>query len=611
MKRKLLTFALIIMYCSIFSQVGINTVSPHPSSVLEVNSDTKGLLLPRITTAAVTTLSGTASEGLIVFDKEKKTFMGWDGSKWQNLGYEENNTVPVANNLNITGNYTTGSVLSGNYNYTDAEANPNDSSTFIWKKSDNASGGNSTNIIAATAQNYTLTAAEQNKYIQFCVTPASSVGASPGIQKCSSWGGPVNIAANQAPIATAVNITGATTQNQTLTGNYTYSDNEGNPEGSTTFRWTRSDTASGSNEATIAGANNSTYALTAADINKYIKFYVTPKATSGTITGSETGSNFVGSINSLAQTSVQFTSSSSTVSEGIGSTTLTLSIANPSVTTPTSVDVYIAGGTGSAADINNFTTQTVTFPAGSSLNQTVTINVTDDSIIEGDETIIFGLQNASGGNNNNAIIQGNTTYTLTIQDNDAIVPIALGTWDTTPLLGGSGNFGPSPWIGIAATGLTSAKIIRESGASQSGTGSSGAWGSDGLNSASQSAAESANDAWSFEFVPQAGKGLSITSIEEYSFRKSGTGPKNGQYQYKIGTGSWTNISNAVLTGISGASATTPTQSAIDLSGITALQNITAGATVYIRLVLWGASASAGTAYMGYQNQQIIIKGTVQ
>lgn len=492
MTKKLFLFTFFLISCLIFSQVGINTVTPHPSSVLDLNSDTKGFLVPRLTTAAVGNLSTTASEGLIVFDREKKIFMGWDGTKWQNLGYEENNTPPIADNINLTGSYTVGSSLIANYSYSDADGDPDNASIFIWKKADDTAGTNTADIASANAQNYTLTSAELGKFIQFCVTPSSLSGASPGTQKCSVWSGPVTIATNQAPIASSVNITGTTTQDQTLTGNYIYNDNEGDSEGTSIFRWTRSDDAFGNNETTIAGATNSSYVLTATDVNKYIKFYVTPVASSGTTTGAETGSAFVGPISPLSMT-----------------------------------------------------------------------------------------------------------------------PIALGTWNTTGLSTGSGNFGPSPWSGTAGSGVSSATIIRGSGASQTGTGASNAWGSDGLNSTSQANAETANDVWNFEFVPEAGKSLSITSIEGYSFRKSGSGPKNGQYQYRIGSGPWINIPGATISGISGGSAVTVAQSAIDLSGISDLQNVAADTTVYLRLVLWGATSTGGTAYMGYQNQEIVIKGTAQ
>jgi hypothetical protein len=297
MTKKLFLFAFVSTSAFFFSQVGINTSNPHPSSVLDLTSDTKGFLLPRLTTVAADNLSGTASEGLIVFDKDRKIFIGWDGTKWQNLGYEESNTVPNATNLNITGNYTVGSALTANYTFSDAESNPDDASTFIWKRADDASGTNVMNIASATAQNYTLVAADMNKYLQFCITPGSSVGASPGNLKCSAWGGPVG--ANQAPTASAVSISGNAVQGQTLTGNYTYNDAEANPQGTSTFRWTRSDDSSGTNETVISGASAKTYVVAAADVGKYIKFYVTPVASSGTTTGAEVGSAFKGPVITL------------------------------------------------------------------------------------------------------------------------------------------------------------------------------------------------------------------------------------------------------------------------------------------------------------------------
>lgn len=82
------TLLLVYMFCCSFfgfSQVGISTTNPHISAELDVSSVSRGLLVPRLTTAAITTLSTAASEGLIVFDTNKKQFVGWDGSKWQVL----------------------------------------------------------------------------------------------------------------------------------------------------------------------------------------------------------------------------------------------------------------------------------------------------------------------------------------------------------------------------------------------------------------------------------------------------------------------------------------------------------------------------------------------
>lgn len=108
---------------------------------------------------------------------------------------------------------------------------------------------------------------------------------------------------------------------------------------------------------------------------------------------------------------------SSTVSEGVGTVTLTLGITNPSPSAATTVQVNRTGGTGSAVDINGYGSQTVTFPANSTADQTVTITVTDDASFESTETLEFTLQNISGGQGTPAI-GVNDQYTLTINDND-------------------------------------------------------------------------------------------------------------------------------------------------------------------------------------------------
>ncbi len=131
-------------------------------------------------------------------------------------------------------------------------------------------------------------------------------------------------------------------------------------------------------------------------------------------------------INSLRgvvlNTTVQFTQAGYFYSENAGVITINVSISNPSSTNATTVEVALTGGTATnGVDYSNFTTQTLTFPAGSSANQSFTVNIIDDSEIESDETIIFTLQNPSGGTN--ATLGTITTFTLTIQDNDTPIPL--------------------------------------------------------------------------------------------------------------------------------------------------------------------------------------------
>ena len=191
------------------------------------------------------------------------------------------NSPPVATSVNITGTTEVGQVLTGNYNYFDAENDPEGTSTFQWYRG-------ATPIASATALTYTLVTADAGQMISFEVTPVASSGASPGVAVQSAAVGPI-LPANTPPTATGVTITGTIEVGQLLTGNYTYNDADNDPEGATTFRWLRNGNA-------IAGATAITYTLVAADEGALIRFEVTPVATSGVLTGSPVLSPQVGPI---------------------------------------------------------------------------------------------------------------------------------------------------------------------------------------------------------------------------------------------------------------------------------------------------------------------------
>lgn len=160
------------------------------------------------------------------------------------------------------------------------------------------------------------------------------------------------------------------------------------------------------NVTNLAANTNYTFTIYEYNGSDFCTNYKVTGASSSisTLTGGNSTVNFV-------------TPFSSTVSEGVGTVTLTLSITNPSPIAATTVDVVRTGGTGSAADINNYSTTTVTFPANSSANQTLTLTITDDSDFESTESIIFTLQNASGGQGT-PTVGVNNQYTLNIDDND-------------------------------------------------------------------------------------------------------------------------------------------------------------------------------------------------
>lgn len=122
----------------------------------------------------------------------------------------------------------------------------------------------------------------------------------------------------------------------------------------------------------------------------------------------------------VTNTIVEFESTSATVSEGDGTTSLVLTILNEDAVA-TTVDVVISTDvtpTADATDIDNYTTQSVTFPSSDASNQSVIITLTDDVTYEGAEVIYFELTNISGGNN--AELGSNVIFELTIEDNDPL-----------------------------------------------------------------------------------------------------------------------------------------------------------------------------------------------
>lgn len=105
----------------------------------------------------------------------------------------------------------------------------------------------------------------------------------------------LNIDRNVAPEARNVSITNPefAKVGQTLQGSYTYYDADKDTQSGTTFRWLRCDSQTGTYTA-ITGATNQSYTVVQADLGKYLKFEVTPRASTGispgtTVLSSPTG----------------------------------------------------------------------------------------------------------------------------------------------------------------------------------------------------------------------------------------------------------------------------------------------------------------------------------
>lgn len=93
---------------------------------------------------------------------------------------------------------------------------------------------------------------------------------------CDGEGTACAESANTAPTASDVSISGTLTVNQTVTGSYTYADEEGNAESGSSYQWRLADNDAGTNASDISGTNSTSYTIDNGDSNQYLQFCVTP-----------------------------------------------------------------------------------------------------------------------------------------------------------------------------------------------------------------------------------------------------------------------------------------------------------------------------------------------
>jgi hypothetical protein len=96
----LLSFAwLYVLQSNAQNSIGIGTATPHSSALLEINSNNKGLLIPRLSTAQRTAIASPAT-GLLVFDTDTNSIWAYDGTAWKNLYASGGFTLPYAQTVN-------------------------------------------------------------------------------------------------------------------------------------------------------------------------------------------------------------------------------------------------------------------------------------------------------------------------------------------------------------------------------------------------------------------------------------------------------------------------------------------------------------------------------
>jgi hypothetical protein len=111
--------------------------------------------------------------------------------------------------------------------------------------------------------------------------------------------------------------------------------------------------------------------------------------------------------------------------ENVTPQTFSVTLSNP-VDVPVTVDFSTAAGTATAgADYTSISNQTVTFPAGSTANQTVDVTIANENIVEADETYTASVANLQA-TGRSVSLGANASRTGTILNEDAAVVTLSG-----------------------------------------------------------------------------------------------------------------------------------------------------------------------------------------
>jgi len=127
-------------------------------------------------------------------------------------------------------------------------------------------------------------------------------------------------------------------------------------------------------------------------------------------------------------TSLQFTKTNVTAVEGSGTINLEVGILFASLTNPSSVQIRLVQG--NPARVGGFSLGTLNFPAGSIAPRSQSITLSNDALQQGNDTLLFALENASGGLS--AAVGAADTFTLILYDNDLVSPLLLNEIHADP-----------------------------------------------------------------------------------------------------------------------------------------------------------------------------------
>jgi uncharacterized protein (TIGR02145 family) len=295
---------------SFTGSVAVGTASPSASAVLDINSTSQGILVPRMTTVQRDAIASPANTLFIFntsnnrFEVFKSTCSCWiaitDGGS--GVVVAPANTMPSINNLNYTGLFRVGGNPSINYTYSDADKDAEGATTILWEiANDNSGTARTTHTTGASP---TFVTADAGRYVRVKVTPRAATGVLNGIDNYGSW---TLIDAASVPYGSAVSVTGTAEQGSLLSASYTFNGGSGteNALGST-YTWQSATSIKGANTATLSipdggTAFSKTIRPTINEVNKYIRFGVRAKDNASVTAASFVYSDWVGPVTLAAE----------------------------------------------------------------------------------------------------------------------------------------------------------------------------------------------------------------------------------------------------------------------------------------------------------------------
>ncbi|MGB4844133.1 MAG: hypothetical protein WBP16_06695 [Ferruginibacter sp.] len=169
--KKILSILLVFsIYQSVAAQnVGIGTTTPNNSAMLDITSSSKGLLVPRVTSAQRVAIA-TPANGLMVYDTDNSSFWYYNGITWTNM-----TGGGASSKWNLTGN----NIYNNNSANVGVGLSTNINERFTLKGNGLITYTNAGDIIngGANATLKMMSAAAGNSIIRF-LEPDSTTGSS-------------------------------------------------------------------------------------------------------------------------------------------------------------------------------------------------------------------------------------------------------------------------------------------------------------------------------------------------------------------------------------------------------------------------------------------------